>query len=682
VGLNRVSQLQRKPTDTEASESDMDPYESGNDSPASAPRRLNRVSSMPTSPQQGYLGIVEEMIDFDLMKRRTKIKTSSKLDRPSVQKGRQWFVRVVLFPLFLHFWHAKLQLRWLVVALLTYVLQLSATYVYLIYPPEVFQSVTYMEIRSPILVLFVVAGMLGQCAAVSSAISRALKLERETDNESSLDRIKSPNQDDLNERSSDRSKKNPVRIQRSASSTGLKYDQVNTASSSDEENDDDDDDDDDDALSTGSASVNGKKLITPGRKRMPARTGTAPPMMVSPRGPGSPQSTSVRSLIWSGIEPQNCELSLEEVRDLIYKRIDDKAADRKGSVLDIIFPLLIAGGPILFRFFNNFSPALCWLARETSARTIFDELLLNVSMICSEGPGPISDPNNITLVSDSDVCIWSTDDERVCAPSFLAALVEGVQRSLFDTQGSSLEVLYASYFITIASFLSSTFMLIVFFRFVTLAEHAFFRRLLYAKYFSILTSSRRASKAHLPHFRLNTVNHIRVWLSLRSDPREAHNSQYKFGDAAANVLVVTTLSSVTIVCLRLFGGTWDPENMADLVLFLSAAILSSRMYRFIDLARRTKKKYDISKVLYTEQLNLYIKIFNNPTNKEELVACNNMLKICLKLIKDMESGGGKDKYKVLLLNPFIYNLLRVTILSALGTMSSDFLGFKIRLWKL
>jgi hypothetical protein len=59
-----------------------------------------------------------------------------------------------------------------------------------------------------------------------------------------------------------------------------------------------------------------------------------------------------------------------------------------------------------------------------------------------------------------------------------------------------------------------------------------------------------------------------------------------------------------------------------------------------------------------------------------------MLKICLKLIKEMENAGGKDKYKVLLLNPVIYNLLRVTILSAIGTMSSDFLGFKVRLWKL
>ena len=44
----------------------------------------------------------------------------------------------------------------------------------------------------------------------------------------------------------------------------------------------------------------------------------------------------------------------------------------------------------------------------------------------------------------------------------------------------------------------------------------FFQRLLYAKHFSYLTSCRRARKFDMPHFRLNKVRNIKIWLSLRS----------------------------------------------------------------------------------------------------------------------------------------------------------------------
>ena len=39
---------------------------------------------------------------------------------------------------------------------------------------------------------------------------------------------------------------------------------------------------------------------------------------------------------------------------------------------------------------------------------------------------------------------------------------------------------------------------------------------LLAKHFSHITSARRARKSDLPHFRLNKVRNIKLWLSLRS----------------------------------------------------------------------------------------------------------------------------------------------------------------------
>src|SRR5688572_8400669 len=57
---------------------------------------------------------------------------------------------------------------------------------------------------------------------------------------------------------------------------------------------------------------------------------------------------------------------------------------------------------------------------------------------------------------------------------------------------------------------------LLFFFLLSVAERTFKQRLLYAKYFCYLTSSRKAKKYDLPHFRLNKVRNIKTWLSLRS----------------------------------------------------------------------------------------------------------------------------------------------------------------------
>uniref|UniRef100_A0A6G3ME75 Putative homeodomain transcription factor 2 (Trinotate prediction) n=1 Tax=Henneguya salminicola TaxID=69463 RepID=A0A6G3ME75_HENSL len=67
--------------------------------------------------------------------------------------------------------------------------------------------------------------------------------------------------------------------------------------------------------------------------------------------------------------------------------------------------------------------------------------------------------------------------------------------------------------------------LIVFIRFIMVgcflfllfvAEKTYQLRFLYAKFFGALTSSRRAKRNRLPHFRLHKVKNIKAWLSLRS----------------------------------------------------------------------------------------------------------------------------------------------------------------------
>ena len=63
---------------------------------------------------------------------------------------------------------------------------------------------------------------------------------------------------------------------------------------------------------------------------------------------------------------------------------------------------------------------------------------------------------------------------------------------------------------------------------LTVSERTFYQRLLYAKNFCYLTSSRRARKYDLPHFRLNKVRNIKAWLSLRSFLKVYINKNIEF----------------------------------------------------------------------------------------------------------------------------------------------------------
>lgn len=51
---------------------------------------------------------------------------------------------------------------------------------------------------------------------------------------------------------------------------------------------------------------------------------------------------------------------------------------------------------------------------------------------------------------------------------------------------------------------------------LTVAEKTYKQRFLYSKLFSRITSTRKAKKSGIPHFRLNKVRNIKTWLSVRS----------------------------------------------------------------------------------------------------------------------------------------------------------------------
>jgi hypothetical protein len=94
---------------------------------------------------------------------------------------------------------------------------------------------------------------------------------------------------------------------------------------------------------------------------------------------------------------------------------------------------------------------------------------------------------------------------------------------------------------------------------------------------------------------------------------------------------------------------------------------------------------------------------NDKNKRERLQVSQTVLKLATKLLKELESpnrvsgkctpthlaaNSGLEASYLLLpragfaLNPYIYNITRVVLVSALSAAMSDVLGFNIKMWKL
>ncbi|XP_051546606.1 protein PHTF2-like isoform X3 [Myxocyprinus asiaticus] len=218
----------------------------------------------------------------------------------------------------------------------------------------------------------------------------------------------------------------------------------------------------------------------------------------------------------------------------------------------------------------------------------------------------------------------------------------------------------------------------LFFFLLSVAERTYKQRLLFAKLFGHLTSARRARKSEVPHFRLKKVQNIKMWLSLRSYLKR--RGPQRSVDVIVSSAFLLTLSVVFICCAQLlhvhetfleFHYNWE--------LMIWCASLSLYLLRFVTLGSETSKKYSNTSILLTEQINLYLKMEKKPNKKEELTLVNNVLKLATKLLKELDAPFCLYG---LTMNPLLYNITQVVILSAVSGVISDLLGFNLKLWKI
>ncbi|KAL2090492.1 hypothetical protein ACEWY4_012755 [Coilia grayii] len=232
----------------------------------------------------------------------------------------------------------------------------------------------------------------------------------------------------------------------------------------------------------------------------------------------------------------------------------------------------------------------------------------------------------------------------------------------------------ASYAFFIISALERLCLTGLFFFMTCVAERTYKQRLLFAKLFSHLTSARKAKKSEIPHFRLKKVQNIKIWLSLRSFLKR--RGPQRSVDVIVSSIFFLALSFAFICCAQLLHSHHtflDSETNWELLIWCAA--LTFFLLRLATLGAKTNRKYSNASVLLTEQINLYLKMEKKPNKKDELNIVNNVLKLATKLMKELDTPF---RLLGLTVNPLIYNITRVVILSAISAVVSDLLGFNIR----
>ncbi|XP_066479339.1 protein PHTF1 isoform X2 [Tiliqua scincoides] len=218
----------------------------------------------------------------------------------------------------------------------------------------------------------------------------------------------------------------------------------------------------------------------------------------------------------------------------------------------------------------------------------------------------------------------------------------------------------------------------MFFFMMCVAERTYKQRFLFAKLFSHITSARKAKKYEIPHFRLKKVENIKIWLSLRSYLKR--RGPQRSVDVVVSSIFLLALSIAFICCAQVLKGHKTFLNAAynwEFLIWETALLLF--LLRLASLGSETNKKYSNISILLTEQINLYLKMEKKPNKKEQLTLVNNVLKLSTKLLKELDTPF---RLYGLTMNPLIYNITRVVILSAVSGIISDLLGFNIRLWKI
>ncbi|KAK3725298.1 hypothetical protein RRG08_005357 [Elysia crispata] len=333
------------------------------------------------------------------------------------------------------------------------------------------------------------------------------------------------------------------------------------------------------------------------------------------------QSDRVSCLIWEGNECKKVDLTALDIGWAIIDKVDSLPESSDYFLIGLLFSVIISMIPLIFRAWMN-KDAFPWDAIAT------------VSGLLSK---------------------------MVEVPSLVAAVYT-----------------WRQWLLLMNSIMQRFFLSLIFFFLLSVADRTFKQRLLYAKHFSYLTSSRRARKFTMPHFRLSKVRNIKIWLSLRSYLKR--RGPQRSVDVIVSACFMCAICTVSLISLQMLK---DSDNylgyLCNWELLIWCCGLAIFLMRFMTVGLKINKKYRNLSVLITEQINLYLQMEQKPHKKDELILANNVLRLAEDLLKELESPFKISGFSA---NPVIYNIMRVVVLSAFSAVLTEVLGFKLKLYKI
>ncbi|XP_023018004.2 putative homeodomain transcription factor [Leptinotarsa decemlineata] len=368
----------------------------------------------------------------------------------------------------------------------------------------------------------------------------------------------------------------------------------------------------------------------------------------------TPSANKVSCIIWERNEIKKADLSMLDISSAIICKVDSMPESMDYFYFGIVLSTAIALLPVICRLVNSSSEA-----NLLDAHRLVEDIYANVTT---------------SVMKDHDSVVV-----------FYHHLLKEILRRFGSCVFSAFDGDSREYVVMTISSIQRWILASTIFFLLAVAEKTFKQRLLYAKLFSHLTSSRRAKKSDIPHFRLNKVLNIKTWLSVRSYLKK--RGPQRSVDVIVSTAFVANLLLLTFLCVEVLKDTvfFSQYYLEALIWCIGLGIL---LLRFMTLGTKINKKYRNLSVLITEQINLHLQIeqishkkdeLNVSQKKEELNVSNNVLKLAIDLLKELENPF---KISGLSANPILYNCTKLVILSALSGVLSEMLGFKLKLHKI
>jgi len=282
-------------------------------------------------------------------------------------------------------------------------------------------------------------------------------------------------------------------------------------------------------------------------------------------------------------------------------------------------------------------------------------------------------------IQDLTIKLFTKTDFNTLTHFLMNPLNSSVSHTKCSKEENDIETIIYTVII-LTSAVNRLILTVTFFVLLSVAERAFKRRFLTAKLFSHITSTRKSMKSRIPHFRLNKVRNIKAWLCVRAYLRK--RGPQRSIDCIVSTAFMLTLIMVSWLCYQLLHEEENnPEiNVTNCQVIFWCVASGIFLLRYMTLASKLNKKYRNLSVLLTEQINVYLKMELKPHKKEQLQLANNVLKLATDLLKELETPLA-FKIHGLSANPFLYNVTKVLVLSAVSGVLSEMLGFKLKLYK-